>query len=230
MRVILSVNNREEVLVMPVTPPSFSVKMPHSPDKIETVSGEELLLLTPAKLQSITLGSFFPVRDYPYLQNRDMWGMDYVDKINDWIGRKLPMRLIIEGTSINMPVTVDGSFDYDIKTDGDLWYTLPLTEVNLIGCRKQTIEEEIDMAKAEELEKRIKSLEETVNILANPMIYNYIDNNMPEWARETVQKLYDAGIIKGTGTDESGFPTLGLDDLTLRLLVIIDRALSAGAI
>ena len=50
------------------------------------------------------------------------------------------------------------------------------------------------------------------------MIYNYIDNNMPEWARPTIQKLVDRGILKGDGDG------LNLDENLMRLLVINDRA------
>ena len=66
-----------------------------------------------------------------------------------------------------------------------------------------------------------KKFNEMVNIvseLANPMIYNYIDDNMPEWARPTIQKLVDKGFLRG---DENG---LGLTDDLLRVLVINDRA------
>lgn len=51
------------------------------------------------------------------------------------------------------------------------------------------------------------------------MIYNYIDENMPEWARPTIQKLVDKGILKGNEKGE-----LGLNDTMLKLLVINDRA------
>lgn len=56
-----------------------------------------------------------------------------------------------------------------------------------------------------------------VNMLI-PNVYNYIDDNMPEWAKPTIQKLTDNGILKGT---EDG---LGLTDDMLRILVILDRA------
>lgn len=51
------------------------------------------------------------------------------------------------------------------------------------------------------------------------MIYNYIDENMPEWARPTIQKLVDKGLLKGNEKGE-----LGLNDTMLKLLVINDRA------
>lgn len=64
----------------------------------------------------------------------------------------------------------------------------------------------------------IDKLADRITQLENPMIYNYIDNNMPVWARDTIQKLVDKGIIKG---DENG---LGLNYSQLKLLVILDRA------
>ena len=51
------------------------------------------------------------------------------------------------------------------------------------------------------------------------MIYNYIDNNMPDWARPTIDKLYNKGFLKG---DENG--CLNLDMSMLRILVILDRS------
>ena len=69
------------------------------------------------------------------------------------------------------------------------------------------IEEDLDMDKLKELEARVEKLE-------TPMIYNYIDKNMPEWARPTIQKLVNKGNDDG----------LGLTDDLLRLLVINDRA------
>ena len=54
------------------------------------------------------------------------------------------------------------------------------------------------------------------------MIYNYIDDNMPAWARPTVQKLVDAGYLQGDGEG------LNLTDDMLRMLVVLDRAGAFG--
>lgn len=69
-----------------------------------------------------------------------------------------------------------------------------------------------NMEKFEELEKRLVRIE-------SKMIYNYIDENMPEWARGVIQKLTDYQILQG---NESG--ELNLTDEMLRILVILDRA------
>ena len=65
-----------------------------------------------------------------------------------------------------------------------------------------------------EFEKMLNEKEE------QPMIYNYIDENMPEWARPAVQWAVDNGIIQGDGNG------LALNDDKLWLLVVLHRALT----
>ena len=86
-------------------------------------------------------------------------------------------------------------------------------------------EEELNMSQYEELKNEISELTETVKLLVtelhnikNPMIYNYIDDNMPEWSKPTIQKLVNKGYLQG---DDKG---LNLTDDLLRILVINDRA------
>ncbi|MCC8067704.1 MAG: CHAP domain-containing protein [Clostridiales bacterium] len=72
--------------------------------------------------------------------------------------------------------------------------------------------EDLTMTQYEELNERVNALE-------NKMIYNYVDENMPDWAIPTVQKLMNKGLLQG---DEHGL--LGLTDELLRVLVVNDRA------
>ena len=67
------------------------------------------------------------------------------------------------------------------------------------------------------LSENLKNAEYEIQKLKKPMIYNYIDENMPDWARPTIQKLVDSGKLKG---NENG---LNLDESMLRILVILDR-------
>ena len=130
MDIYLSVNNRTDVMRLPVIPPEFTISKPQSTEVFETVSRGELQIIGVPKLKGITISSFFPVRDYPYLRDASMKGWEYVYKIDTWIEQKLPIRLIITDTPINMAVAVK-DFDYSIKTDGDLWYNLQLEEFPL---------------------------------------------------------------------------------------------------
>ena len=81
------------------------------------------------------------------------------------------------------------------------------------------------MSQYEELKNEISQLTDTVKLLAtelhnmkNPMIYNYIDDNMPKWAHEAVRKAVDKGILKG---EEEG---LNLTYSDLRTIVREYRA------
>lgn len=89
-------------------------------------------------------------------------------------------------------------------------------------CRPdyEIAEEELTMAQYEELKGMIGDLADKVERLSNPMIYNYIDDNMPDWAKPTIQKLVDKGILRGTNDDGD----LGLTEDIMRILVINDRA------
>lgn len=80
-------------------------------------------------------------------------------------------------------------------------------------------EEEINMSQYEELKSAITALNDKVENIITPIIYDRIDSNIPDWARTTVDKLYDKGYIKG---DEKG--NLNLDNNMLRILVILDRS------
>ena len=84
--------------------------------------------------------------------------------------------------------------------------------------------EDLTMAQYEELKNEITQLTETVKVLAtelhdlkHPMIYNYIDKNMPEWARSAVSWAVENGILNG---DENG---LNLDDKYLRFITMMYR-------
>lgn len=71
----------------------------------------------------------------------------------------------------------------------------------------------------DELKAEIAELKVAVDKLNGKMIYNYVDDNMPDWARPTIQKMMDKGLLQG---DENG--CLELTDELLRVFVTNDRA------
>lgn len=118
----------------------------------------------------------------------------------------------------------------DSKSDAELYKKIGAEKIakaiaKAIADVKINTEEVLTMGQYEELKQEIRELTETVKILVtelynlkNPMVYNYIDENMPEWARASVQKVVDKGILQG---DENG---LGLTYGDLRQIVWNDRA------
>lgn len=86
--------------------------------------------------------------------------------------------------------------------------------------------EGMTMAQYEELKQmiaeqksKIDKLQDKVNKIENPMIYDCIDDNMPEWAHKPVQWCLDNGIV--SGTDEAH---LNLNNTKLWVCVIVYRA------
>lgn len=225
MDIYLSVNNGETVMTIPVIPPQFTITKPQSTEQFETVSRGDLQLIGLPQLKGIVIESFFPIRDYPFLRDRSKKGWEYVDMIDSWIEQKLPIRLVISDTPINMAVAVK-NFEYTIQSDGDLWYNLELEEFDVLDDVAAAndippiiaeLNEEVDMEQLQKLQAQVDYLTTRVDELANPFIYNYMDDNMPAWAKPSVQKMIDKGIILD--------PDSGMEltyDL-LRVIVWFDR-------
>ena len=131
MDIYLSVNNRAEVVSLPVLPPEFTVSKNRNNEVFDTVSQGQLKLIGTSALKTISWSSFFPVRDYPFLRDRSDTAFGYLYTIDTWYERKLPIRLIITDTPINMAVTID-DLTYTIGKDGDMKYSITLSEVKLI--------------------------------------------------------------------------------------------------
>ena len=98
----------------------------------------------------------------------------------------------------------------------------PLEDIKK-NYEKYAESEELSMAQYEELKKMIEDRDKRIDVLeekinAPEMVYNYIDNNMPQWAREPVQWCVDKGIIAGT---DKG---LNLNDTKLWTCVVLYRA------
>ena len=72
------------------------------------------------------------------------------------------------------------------------------------------------MSQYDELKATDEYQQSILDELTNP--YNYIDDNMPEWAREAVQAAKDKGIVQGDGDG------LALTYSELRILTWMYRA------
>lgn len=93
------------------------------------------------------------------------------------------------------------------------------------GITEQTIEEDLTVTQYNELKSIIEKQAAAISVLQeenkqlkavlqNTMVYDYVDKNMPLWARKAVQAAMDYGAIQG---DEQG--RLGLSYKDLRTIV-----------
>lgn len=220
--IYLSINNGEEKIHFPVTPPEITITTAQGSETFETSGYGFVRIIGSPELQGISWESFFPVHEYSFVKDDSMRGQEYADKINNWRRRRLPLRLVITSSNtfanldVNIACTVS-QLKGSVRSNGDYNYSIQFDEVDLLN---QTLNgEELTVAQYEEIMQRISALEERTANLENVMIYNYMDDNMPEWAKPTIQKLMDKGYLNGTGDNE-----LGLTMEMIRLLVVVDNA------
>lgn len=139
MNIVLSANNKEEVKELPMLPPSINIDETMKNEIFETINGEEIILIGPTGLRSLSIESIFPNRRYPWMKeemSEDGWS--YVNFIKKWKNKKMPIRLVITSKNqdeiLNMAVAID-SFSYAIDPVGDISYSLGLIEYKFINVR-----------------------------------------------------------------------------------------------
>ena len=129
--IYLSVNNREEVMKFPVVPPEITIAKSRINEPFDTSFNGKLNFIGKNDLKQISWSSFLPNKNYPFLRDKSGNASDYIYVLDVWYNKKLPMRLIITNTDINMPCTIS-DFSYSIKPNGDYDYSITLSEVKLI--------------------------------------------------------------------------------------------------
>ena len=133
MDIFLSINNREQVMQLPVLPKEFKIRTGMKNENYDTISQGEIKLIGLPALASIALESFFPVKDYPFLRDRTYSGWECVEMIEAWKVRRVPIRLIITDTPINMACSIE-TFEYGPQDgSGDIYYTLELSEFKFVN-------------------------------------------------------------------------------------------------
>ncbi|GEC93507.1 hypothetical protein BBR01nite_58380 [Brevibacillus brevis] len=138
INVFLSINNNAEVMQLPVPPADYNVPSPWGTEQVDGLQ-QSLLLIGLKGLRSVDIKSFFPIRDYPFLQNRSMWGMAYVNTIERWREMRIPVRLVIVDSngaqSLNMAVAIT-NFEHSVGRSGDIDYTLQMTEFPFVSTAR----------------------------------------------------------------------------------------------
>lgn len=133
VKIYISINNNEEVILLPVTPEEYEISEEWENQEVAGLR-QPMNIIQNKKLATTSIESFFPSKDYPFLLNRSMWGMEYVETIKRWRQRRVPIRFIITKSGkpvVNMPVTID-SFTYSEDKSGDIKYTLDLKEFTFV--------------------------------------------------------------------------------------------------
>ncbi|QHI71462.1 phage baseplate protein [Aminipila terrae] len=142
MDIFLSINNREKVIQIPVLPPEFTIQSPSQNESYQTISTKEITLIGTMGLKTLSFSSIFPAQKVIYSKNCSMFGWEFVKEIEMMRDRRIPFRLIISETPINMPVTIE-SFEYGQKAGKkDINYSIEFKEFRFIQVKKNDFNSE----------------------------------------------------------------------------------------
>lgn len=136
-QIIFSINNNEEVMVLPAVPPGFGPEIPQNNGTYEGLSRDYNTIGTMG-LWSMTISSIFPVgHHYSFMPaDAETDGWKYVNFFEANRPRKLPFRVIILDSSgvcrLNSACTID-SFSWSVKRNGDIDYSLTVREYRFIS-------------------------------------------------------------------------------------------------
>lgn len=136
MQIFLSFNNKEEEIQLPVLPSEIEIERGTDIEVLNTINIGEVCLIGNTSLARIKIESFFPYNFYGFEKYIGFLSpIEFVEKIRKWQESKRPIRIIITGKSVNLPVAIE-SFTYGYK-DGtkDIYYTLGLIEYRFLRTK-----------------------------------------------------------------------------------------------
>lgn len=138
MDIFLSTKDRKQVIRLPIVPAELKIQDTVNNETFTTVNQGDIKLLGLRGLKSISFDSFFPVKEYSFSRNKDMFGWEYVEIIDAWIEKRMPIR-IVAGSAINILMSID-SFEYGLQDgSGDVYYNLSLSEFKEIKLTKKKV-------------------------------------------------------------------------------------------
>lgn len=129
----LSVNNRKEVIELPVNPAAVEFTEKQLNQAITLLNVGEANLPGERGLKYTKLSSFFPSEKSPFYKNANRKPSKYAAMLQEWKNAKAVVRVIISDMNINLAMLID-DFAYSMKEgDEDIYYTISLSEYRTLN-------------------------------------------------------------------------------------------------
>lgn len=137
----LSYNNGAEKLRLPVNPESLSVSSPFSHTDVQVAKLGEVSVFGERGLKEFSFSTFFPeYYNETYCEySKFPKPSACVATLEKWRDKRKPIRFIVTGTKVNIPVTIR-DFSYEIERSGhgaDIPFSLSLKEYRFLDVRKE---------------------------------------------------------------------------------------------
>lgn len=129
----LSINNRQEVIELPVNPASVEFTEKQLNQAITLLNIGEANLKGERGLKYTKLSSFFPSEKSPFYKNAKKKPDQYTAMLQEWKNTKAVVRVIISDMKINLAMLID-ELTYSVKEgDVDIYYTMSLSEYRTLN-------------------------------------------------------------------------------------------------
>lgn len=129
----LSVNNRKEIIELPINPPSVEFTEKQLNQAITLLNIGEANLKGERGLKYTKLSSFFPSEKSPFYKNAKQKPDKFVAMLQEWKTTKTVVRVIISDMKINLAMLID-DFTFSMREGGeDIYYTISLSEYRTLN-------------------------------------------------------------------------------------------------
>lgn len=185
-QLILSFNNRAEVLELPWPLQEHSISNEHNTYTFNTINQGEVLAIGKKKLRSMTINSTFPARQYPFLLSKTFQEPEVcIAMINKWKLSNKPIRVVIVDTDINLAMAIE-DFTYGKESgdgSGDVVFTLSLREYSYLNVERSKKADNTSGLKdrPDEREDNKESLKHTVK--AGDTLWDLADKHYGDGSR-----------------------------------------------
>lgn len=169
MEIWLSFNNNEETHQLPVLPPTVEVDVDNLNTTVNISQLGDINLIGKSGLKSMTIESFFPNQDYPFITTANRHDpYNYVGSIERWRTSGKPIRAVVTDTPINLAMAIE-SFTYGERDgSGDVYYVLELKEYVFAKVRQKPKSDYKEPSKDEDKEPKrdVKEIAKTYTVKA----------------------------------------------------------------
>lgn len=129
----LSVDNRREVIELPVNPAEVEFTEKQLNQTITLLNIGEANLKGERGLKLTKLSSFFPSEKSPFYKYAKRKPDQYVSLLNEWKRAGAVVRIIITDMKVNLAMLID-QFNYSMKEgDSDIYYMISLSEYRTLN-------------------------------------------------------------------------------------------------
>lgn len=139
----LSIKNRKEVIELPINPPVVEFTEKQLNQAITLLNVGEANLKGERGLKYTKLSSFFPSKKSPFYKNAKKLPSKYIAMLQEWKTAKEVVRVIISDMKINLAMLID-ELNFSMKEgDGDIYYTISLSEYRTLNIPSVQIETKV---------------------------------------------------------------------------------------